>query len=189
MAKMILICGPQAVGKMTVGQELAKITNLKFMHNHETIDLPLRFFSFKSEQRRRLTDLFREEIMTEVAKSDLEGMIFTLIWVFDSQDDWDWVDKVKDIFENNGGEFYVVELETNLEERIRRNKTEHRLNEKPTKRDLEFSEKDLLSSVEKYRMNSNPGEVEEKYKRYLRIDNTNLSPEETAKLIKDKFKL
>ena len=37
--KFILIFGPQAVGKMTVGQELAKITNLKLFHNHMTIDL------------------------------------------------------------------------------------------------------------------------------------------------------
>ena len=27
--KFVLITGPQAVGKMTVGQELVKITNLK----------------------------------------------------------------------------------------------------------------------------------------------------------------
>ena len=47
MAKFVLICGPQAVGKMTVGQELAKITQLKFMHNHETIDLPLKIFMKK----------------------------------------------------------------------------------------------------------------------------------------------
>lgn len=32
--KFILITGPQAVGKMTVGQELEKITNLKLFHNH-----------------------------------------------------------------------------------------------------------------------------------------------------------
>ena len=68
MAKFVLICGPQAVGKMTVGQELAKLTGLKFMHNHETIDLPLKFFEFKSEQRERLTDLFRFSIFEEVAK-------------------------------------------------------------------------------------------------------------------------
>jgi shikimate kinase len=32
--KFVLIFGPQAVGKMTVGQELAKITGLKLFHNH-----------------------------------------------------------------------------------------------------------------------------------------------------------
>ena len=38
MAKLVLITGPQAVGKMTVGQELTKITNLKLFHNHMSID-------------------------------------------------------------------------------------------------------------------------------------------------------
>ena len=43
MAKLVLLTGPQAVGKMTVGQELAKITGLKLFHNHMTIDLALKF--------------------------------------------------------------------------------------------------------------------------------------------------
>ncbi|MED3553043.1 hypothetical protein P4449_21750 [Cytobacillus praedii] len=37
--KFVLIFGPQAVGKMTVGQELEKITELKLFHNHMTIEL------------------------------------------------------------------------------------------------------------------------------------------------------
>lgn len=37
--KFVKMFGPQAVGKMTVGQELAKITDLKLFHNHMTIDL------------------------------------------------------------------------------------------------------------------------------------------------------
>ena len=35
----LAIFGPHAVGKMTVGQELSKITNLKLFHNHMTIDI------------------------------------------------------------------------------------------------------------------------------------------------------
>ncbi|KAA1807131.1 hypothetical protein FXB61_003723 [Bacillus cereus] len=41
--KLILIFGPQAVGKMTVGQELATLTGLKLFHNHMTIDLVSQF--------------------------------------------------------------------------------------------------------------------------------------------------
>ena len=36
--KLVIIFGNLAVGKMTVGQELAKITNLKLFHNHMTIE-------------------------------------------------------------------------------------------------------------------------------------------------------
>ena len=39
MAKsLVLILGPHAVGKMTVGQELAKITELRLFHNHMSIE-------------------------------------------------------------------------------------------------------------------------------------------------------
>ena len=44
--KLVLLFGPQAVGKMTVGQELAKITGLKLFHNHMTIDLVSNFFDY-----------------------------------------------------------------------------------------------------------------------------------------------
>ncbi len=36
--KLVMIFGNLAVGKMTVGQELAKITNFKLFHNHMTIE-------------------------------------------------------------------------------------------------------------------------------------------------------
>ena len=52
MAKLVMIVGPQAVGKMTVGQELAKITDLKFMHNHETIDVLTNIFDICSKERK-----------------------------------------------------------------------------------------------------------------------------------------
>ena len=50
--KFILIFGPQAVGKMTVGQELEKITELKLFHNHVTIELLEPFLGFSKEMWR-----------------------------------------------------------------------------------------------------------------------------------------
>lgn len=58
---------------------------------------------------------------------------------------------------------------------------------KASKRDFEWSEKDLLKSVEKYRLNSKPNEIKEE--NYIRINNTNISAKDTAQMIKDKFKL
>ena len=86
-------------------------------------------------------------------------------------------------------ETYVVELETTLEERLRRNKTENCLQHKPSKRDLEWSENELLKSLEKHKLNSEAGEGEKIFKNYLKINNTNFSPEEVAKMIQEKFDL
>lgn len=187
MAKLILIVGPQAVGKMTVGQELSKITELKFMHNHETLELPARIFGWGTPARRKLTELFRFSIFEEMAKSELEGLIFTFVFGFDSKEEWEWLNKVKKIFEDQNGEFYLVELEASLEERLKRNKSENRLQNKPSKRNIEFSEKELLECIDEHRLNSFDGEVQEK--NYIKINNTNLSAEDVAKMIKEKFNL
>lgn len=185
--KFVLIFGPNAVGKMTVGHELEKLTDLKLFHNHMTIELVSPFFDYGTETGKRLVRLFRKEIFEEVAKSDLKGMIFTYIWAFDEKEDWDYVDEVCDIFESKGGTVYFAELEADTEERIERNKSSHRLEHKPTKRNIERSEKDLKESMEQYRLNSKNGEI--KRENYIRIDNTNLSTEETAKIIKERFDL
>lgn len=115
--KFVIIFGPQAVGKMTVGQELSKITDLKLFHNHMTIDLLAPLFGFNSEMW-RLVNQFRKEIFEAVAKSDLEGLIFTYVWGFDLQADWDDVNQICEIFESKGAEIYFVELEADLEERL-----------------------------------------------------------------------
>lgn len=182
--KFVLIFGPQAVGKMTVGQELAKITGLKLFHNHMTIELLEPFFGFSPEMW-RLANLFRKEIFEAVAKSDLKGLIFTYVWAFDQQEDWDYVDKICDIFESRGAQVYFVELEAGLDERLKRNKTPNRLEHKPTKRKIETSEANLKSSMQKYRLNSFEGEI--KKENYIRINNTHFSAMEVAKMIKEKF--
>lgn len=185
--KFVHVFGPQAVGKMTVGQELAKITDLKLFHNHMTIDLVNHFFDYSTKEGKRLVSLFRQEIFEEVSKSDLYGMIFTFVWMFDMKSDWDYVERLSQLFESRGGTVYYVELEADLEERLERNKTPNRLEHKPKKRDIAWSENDLRSTMEKHRLNSLDGEI--KFPNYIKINNTNLSAEEVAKIIKDKFDL
>jgi len=185
--KFILITGPQAVGKMTVGHELEKITKLKLFHNHMTIELILNFFDYGTPSFKRLSNLFREEIFKEISSSDLEGMIFTYVWYFDDKADWVYIENLIKIFIEKESEIYFVELEASIETRISRNKTEHRLNHKPSKRGEAGSDDKLRESILKHRPNSLEGEIKEK--NYLRIDNTNLDSVVVAKKIKEKFNL
>lgn len=185
--KFIIITGPQAVGKMTVGQELVKITNLKLLHNHMTIEVLTKIFDYSRDSFRKLNEEFRIKIFEEFAKSDEEGIIFTTTWDFDDEEEWDRIYKYIQIFKDNNAEIYIIELEANLDERLKRNTTENRILNKPSKRNLEWSEKDLLKSVEKYRFNSKENEIKEE--NYLRIDNTNLNANVVAEMIKNRFKL
>jgi hypothetical protein len=52
---------------------------------------------------------------------------------------------------------------------------------------IEWSENNLKKSLEKYRLNSLEGEITKE--EYIRINNTSMSAEEVAKVIKDKFQL
>lgn len=185
--KFVVLFGPQAVGKMTVGQELASITGLKLFHNHMTIDLVSPFFSYGTDEGRRLVQLFRHELFEAVAKSDLDGMIFTFVWAFDLEEDWAYINQVTDLFESNGADIYYVELEADIEERLIRNQTENRLTHKPTKRDIAWSEGELKQTATLYRLNSQDGELD--VDNYLRINNTHLDAATVAERIKQHFQL
>ena len=185
--KFILITGPQAVGKMTVGKAIMEKTGLKLFHNHMSIEPILQIFDYHTKEAQYLIGHFREEIFKTMAASDGKGMIFTYMWDFNLASEYVYVDKVMTLFESHGATTYILELESDLDTRLKRNKTPLRLAEKPTKRNIEWSERELLSSMEKYRLNSSPGDIN--HPNYLRINNTDLSPEEVADQVIEYFEL
>jgi hypothetical protein len=96
------------------------------------------------------------------------------------------VEKQKALFESHGGRAVFVELTASLEERLRRNESELRISSKPSKRHLEASRKRLLAADDAYRLDSK-GDFP--FPQYLRIDNTNVSPQAVAEQIIDHFAL
>ncbi|RAN75646.1 shikimate kinase, partial [Bacillus sp. SRB_28] len=90
------------------------------------------------------------------------------------------VESICNIFRSQGVDIYFVELEADVEERLQRNKTPNRLEHKPTKRNIEQSEQNLLSTFESFRLNSKEGEITEK--NYIRINNTNINATEVAQI-------
>ena len=48
--KLLFLFGDAAVGKMTVGHELAKITDLRLFHNHMTIEPVIEIFGYFSSE-------------------------------------------------------------------------------------------------------------------------------------------
>ena len=182
--KLVFLIGDAAVGKMTVGQALMKQTGLRLFHNHMMIEPVIEIFGAFNGH---VTQQLREVIFHEFAKSDNKGLIFTYLWVFDMQSDWDYVAHVSDIFRQQGAEIYYVELIAPQEVRLQRNETANRLAHKASKRDLEASRARLLRDDANYRCVSLPGEIP--FENYLRIDNTELTPEAAATMIREHFAL
>ena len=185
--KCVIVFGPLAVGKMTVGQELERITDLKLFHNHMTIEMVLPFFDMKSRSYKKLVNSFRIQMFEEVAKSDLAGLIFTYVWELDQKRDHDFIDRVAKIFERESASVYYVELEADVEERLKRNASSNRLKHKPSKMDFEASTEELLEADRKHMLNSTSDEFQGK--NYFRINNTRINAKETARRIKERFDL
>lgn len=183
--KFIMLIGPQAVGKMTVGQELAALTGFKLFHNHMSIDLVTSVFSFGSPEAKRLIPMIRRAFFEEAAQSDIPGLIFTYVWAFDIPKEWEYIAEITALFEQKGNEVYWVELEADLPIRLERNKTPNRLAHKPSKRDLAWSERDLKKTMAHHRLNSHPGEIERE--KYLRINTSDLDARATAEHIISAF--
>ncbi len=180
--KLLFLIGNAAVGKMTVGQELMKITDLRLFHNHMTIEPVIEIFGqYNSGAISRL----RQVVFEEFAKTNNYGMIYTYMWAFDQQDDWDYIENVKSIFKPYNTEFYYVELVASEEVRLKRNVTENRLKNKASKRDIELSNLRLISDDKRFRLESLDGEIP--FENYMKIDNTNLAPEIVAQMIKKQF--
>jgi hypothetical protein len=184
---LVVIFGPPAVGKMTVGLELERLTGLRLFHNHMTADLVMRFFPFGEPAYQRLVSEFRTRLCEEVAASDLPGLIFTFVWALDDPRDKEFVDRMAGIFAARGRPVCYVELAATVEERRRRNETPLRLEHKVPKRDLVRSRELLLDADRRYRLNTD-GEFFYP-ERHLRIENTALEPPEVARRIVERFGL
>lgn len=182
--KFILLFGDSAVGKMTVGQELAKITGLQLFHNHLTIEPVLEIFG---ECNYSVISKLRRIIFEDFAVTDNYGLIFTFMWAFNRLSNWIEVAEISSIFERVGAEIYYVELVALQEIRLERNRSENRLLHKPSKRDIAASEAHLIMDDKRNRYMSEDGEIP--FENYLKIDNSSISAEEVAKRIQEHFNL
>lgn len=184
---IVFICGPPAAGKMTIGQELQKITGYKLFYNHMSLELVHQFFDFGTAHFSNLDRKIRFSIFEEIANSTIDGLIFTMVWAFNEKEDEEYIDAIIKLFAKRNPNIYFVELVCDLEERIKRNRHAHRLKNKPSKRNIAFSESLLLKEEQLFRMNSGEGEFSDK--QIFKIFNTNLSAPEAAEKIVEKFDL
>ena len=103
MKKLVIIIGPHAVGKMTVGQELSKITGLRLFHNHMSIELTRKLFDHSEPEWHELNGAIRRKVFELFAKGDFEGLIFTYMCAFDEQSEFDYLAGLTELFKQNGG--------------------------------------------------------------------------------------
>ncbi|HXH78191.1 AAA family ATPase [Nocardioides sp.] len=152
--RLLLVIGPPAVGKMSVGREIAARSNFGLFHNHHTIEPLVEIFGYGTAPFLVLNKEFRQRVIEEAARHNVD-LIFTLVWNLQDPADAAYVDQLVAPFEEAGGEIWVLELTADLDTRLARNRGESRLAAKPTKRDLEWSDGNVRA-MDAHQLNTDP---------------------------------
>lgn len=181
----VFIIGAPASGKMTIGQELSKLTGATLFFNHQPIDFALAIYQDFTEEMWEFVRSVNFSFLGTSARHH-RSVILTGVIDFSNQYNLMYLKDIQDLLNEYHQQILFVELETSLEERLRRNRTENRLKYKPLKRYVEVSEREILETDKTDQLNSQkrPSGLHH----YLKIDNTNLSAEEVAKQIQEKMK-
>ena len=181
----LFIIGAPASGKMTIGQELSRKTSATLFYNHQAIDLALEIYQDFTEEMWEFVRGITFSFLGASARNH-RSVILTDVIDFSNQYQLLYLKQIQDLLDDYHQEILFVELETSLEERLHRNRTENRLKHKPLKRHIEVSEREILETAETFQLNSQhqPNELYH----YLKINNTNLSAEGVAKQIQEKMK-
>jgi len=174
---------------MTVGRAICERTRYRLFHNHMTIEPLLGLFAFGHPAFGRLTSGFRRQILAECLAQDDFDLIFTFVWGVDLPGDRAFLEEMAQKVATSGGTTRYAELVCDMSERLVRNRTPERLDHKRSKRDVDWSESNLRDMEAKYRMQSRPGELDDQLDHYVRLENTMLSPEDTASAIISTFSL
>ncbi|HEY1835728.1 MAG TPA: hypothetical protein VGG13_02810 [Candidatus Saccharimonadales bacterium] len=117
--KLLIIFGPPAVGKLTVGKAIEEQTDFHLFHNHAIMDDVMHIFGTGTPAEDRLSRVIRENVIEEAAKTGID-LIFTYVWNFGLKKGKYNIDRYKEIYESRGGNVYFAELVAPAAIRIKR---------------------------------------------------------------------
>lgn len=117
--KLLIIFGPPAVGKTTIGKILESKSDFKLFHNHMVMDGIMHLFGVGTPSEDKLSRIVRESVIREAAEVGM-NLIFTYVWNFGKEKGKMNIDFYKNIYESTGGEVIFVELFAPLSVRAER---------------------------------------------------------------------
>jgi hypothetical protein len=185
--ELLLVIGPPAVGKMTVGRAVCERAGFRLFHNHHTIEPLLEIFGFGTPPFVALNGEFRRRVIEEAAAAGTR-LVFTFVWNVDEPADADEVRRLVAPYVDARLRVSCVELYADLATRLVRNTGASRIAAKRSKRDLAWSDAHVRELEAAHVMNTDPARPTPADAvlaglPHLRLDNSGLAPEEAAERI------
>ena len=175
--KLIVIYGPPAAGKHTVGQKLAELTGYKFFYNHLTVDIVRVLFNDEDERRNKLLSDLRLLVIKQAVHYDT-NIIFTMGYTDDDLGR-EFIKQAVQAVTEKDGTVHFIRLnppDATLFERVG-GKSRSKLRKSTSIKAL-----DRMLKTRNFRAVIN-------YPSSLELDTSKLSPEESAQRIIDEFDL
>ena len=107
--KLIFLYGPPGVGKLTVAEELSKLTGYKIFHNHLTANIAHLLFELGSEEAFMYSRKLRLNFFEQAALHKV-SLIHTFVYYPDAPLNQPYLDQVVHLVEAGGGEVCWVQL-------------------------------------------------------------------------------
>lgn len=175
--KLIVIYGAPGVGKFTVGKALARITGFKLLHNHLTNDLVASLFDFGTKKFWGIVHEYRRDLLERAARSRIKGVIITFVYAAHHDDKN--IGAIIARMKKYGGKILFVHLVCDHDVLLKRIKHPSR----------KLFQKIKTHTILRAVMKRHDIFSDVPYKENITIDNTKLSPQKVAQLIKKQYNL
>lgn len=181
--KLVIIYGPPAVGKTTIGKKVAQLTDYRFFFNHLTVPAAKAIFPdshqpWPDERYTKLLHQLRIDCLTAASKADFDT-IFTI--AYSGKTDNPFMTEIANTFLTRGGHVHFVELHAPENILLQRVANPSRANLHLGKVTDPIHLKEILKVREVYASVDFP--------EILKLDTSQLEPFEAAREIVDKLQL